>query len=103
MINDKDGHIPPPLIMCTCTVLCHTFLEWHNNEGIHPKASKSKLIADRPDRLNYLKYQNNGGKNLSSNAATGAKLLISPGVADTYTFMMNIWNTLLESYKQRVN
>jgi hypothetical protein len=30
------------------------------------------------------------------------KLLISPGVADTYTFLMNTWNTLPESYQQRV-
>jgi hypothetical protein len=30
-------------------------------------------------------------------------LLTPPGVADTYTFFMNTWNTLLESYQQRVN
>jgi len=35
-------------------------------------------------------------------AATSRKLLTSPGVADTYTFLMNTWNTLLESYQQRV-
>src|SRR3981189_1069755 len=35
-------------------------------------------------------------------AATGPKLLTSPGVADTYTFLMNTWNTLPESYQQRV-
>jgi hypothetical protein len=32
----------------------------------------------------------------------GRKLLTSPGVADTYTFLMNTWDTLLESYQQRV-
>jgi len=32
----------------------------------------------------------------------GRKLLTSPGVADTYSFMMNTWNTLPESYQQRV-
>jgi len=32
----------------------------------------------------------------------GRKLLTSPGVADTFTFLMNTWNTLLESYQQRV-
>jgi len=32
----------------------------------------------------------------------GHKLSTSPGVADTYTFLMNICNTLLESYQQRV-
>jgi hypothetical protein len=29
-------------------------------------------------------------------------LLTSPGVADTYTFLINAWNTLPESYQQRV-
>jgi hypothetical protein len=32
----------------------------------------------------------------------GRKLFTSPGVADKYTFMMNTWNTLPESYQQRV-
>jgi len=35
-------------------------------------------------------------------AATGPKLLTSPGIADTYTFLNNTWNTLPESYQQRV-
>jgi len=30
------------------------------------------------------------------------KLLASPGVADMYTFLMNTWNTLPESYQQSV-
>jgi len=102
MINDKDGHIPSPLIMCTCTALRHALVEWQKNKGVHPKASKSKLKADRPDCSNYFNYKNDGGKNASCCAATGCKLLSSPGVADTYTFLMNTWNTLPESYQQRV-
>jgi len=102
MIDDKDGHIPSPLIMFTCTVLCHALLEWQKNKGVHPKASKSKQKADRPDRSNYFNYNPDGGKNPSQCAATGRKLLTSPGVADTYAFLMNTWNTLPESYQQRV-
>jgi hypothetical protein len=102
MINDKDGHIPSPLIMCTCTALRHALLEWQKNKGVHPKASKSKLKADRPDRSNYFNYQNASGKIASCCAVTGHKSLTSPGVADTYTFLMNTWNTLPESSQQRV-
>jgi len=72
------------------------------NKGVHPKDSKSKLEADRPDRLNYFNCKNDGGENISCCAATGRKLLTSPGIADTYAFLMNTWNTLLESYQQRV-
>jgi len=32
----------------------------------------------------------------------GPKLLTAPGIADMYTFLMNTWNTLPESYQQRV-
>jgi len=32
----------------------------------------------------------------------GPKLLTSSGIPDTYTFWMNTWNTLRESYQQRV-
>jgi hypothetical protein len=53
MINHKDGHIPSPLIMVTVTTLRHALLEWQKNQGVHPKASKSQLKADRPDRSNY--------------------------------------------------
>ena len=102
MINDKDGHIPSPLIMFTCTALRHALLEWQKNKGVHLKASKSKLKADRPDRSNYFNHKNDGGKIASCCAVTGRKLLTSPGVADTYTFLMNTWNTLPESYQQRV-
>jgi len=102
MIDDKDGHIPSPLIMLTCTALRHALLEWQKNKGVHPKASKSKLKADRPDHSNYFNCKNDGGKIVSCCSVTGHKLLTSPGVADTYTFLMNTWNTLLESYQQRV-
>jgi hypothetical protein len=102
MIDDMDGHIPSPLIMFTCTALRHAFLEWQKNKGIHPKASKSKLNADRPDRMNYINCKHDGGKIVSCCAVTGHKLLTSPGVADTYTLLMNTWNTLPESYQQRV-
>jgi len=102
MINDKDGHIPSPLIMFTCTALPHALLVWQKNKGVHPKASKPKLKADRPDRSNYFHHKNNGGKIASGCAVTGHKLFTSPGVADTYTFLMNTWNTLPESYQRRV-
>jgi hypothetical protein len=62
----------------------------------------SKLIVDRPDRSNYFNYKNDGGKIASCCAVTGRKLLTSPGVGDMYTFLMNTWNTLPESYQQRV-
>jgi hypothetical protein len=45
---------------------------------------------------------NDRGKNTSCYAATGRRFLTSPGVADTYTFLMNTLNTLQESYQQRV-
>jgi hypothetical protein len=72
------------------------------NKGVHPKASKSKLKADRPDHSNYFNCQNDGGKIIPCCAAMGQKLLTLPGVADTYTFLMTTWNTLPESYQQRV-
>jgi len=62
MIDDKDGHIPSPLIMFTCTGLRHALLEWQQKQGVHPKASKSKLKAKRPDRSNYFNYKNASGK-----------------------------------------
>jgi hypothetical protein len=102
MIHDRDGHIPSPLIMFTCTVLRHALLEWQKNKGVHPKASKSKLKADRPDHWNYFNHKNGGGKIASCCTVMGHKLITSPGVADTYTFLMNTWNTLPESYQQRV-
>jgi len=98
----KDDHIPSPLIIFTCNTLRLALLEWQKNKGVHPKASKSKLKADRPDRSNYFNHKKYSGKNASCCAATGPMLLTSPGLADTYTFLMNTWNTLPESYQQRV-
>jgi len=88
--------------MFTCTALRHALLEWQKNKGVHPKASKSKLDADRPDRWNSFNRKNDDGKIAFCCALTGHKLLTSPGVADMYMFLMNTWNTLLESYQQRV-
>ena len=102
MIDDKDGHIPSPLIMCICTSLHHALLEWQKHNGIHLKASKSKLKADRPDRSNYSNYKNDGVQIASSCAARGRNLLTLPGVANPSTFLMNTWNTLPECYQQRV-
>jgi len=102
IIDDKDGHIPSPLIMFTCTALRHALLEWQWNKGVHPKASKPNLKVDRPDRSIYFNVQNDGGKNASCWAATGCMLLTSPSVADMYTVLMNSWITLPESYQQRV-
>jgi len=86
----------------TCTALRHALVEWQKNKGVHPKASKSKQKVDRPDRSNYLNYKNHGCKNASCCVATGHKSFTSPGVADTYIFFMNTWNTQLESFQQRV-
>jgi hypothetical protein len=83
MIEDKDGHIPSPLIMFTCTVLRHAVLEWQKNKGVQQKASKSKLKADRPDHSNYFNCKNGGGKIVSCCSVTGHKVLTSPGVAHT--------------------
>jgi len=83
LIECKDGRIPSPLIMFTCTALRHAILEWQRNKGVHSKASKSKLKADRPDRSNYFNHKDDGGKNTSCCAATSRQLLTSPGVADT--------------------
>jgi len=102
MIDAKDGHIPLPLIMFTCTALRHALLEWQKNTGVTPKASKSKLQANRADCSNYFNYKNDNGKDTSSGAAMGRKLLTRPGVAETYPFLMNTWNTLPESYQHRV-
>jgi len=88
--------------MFTCTALRYALLEWQKNTGVHPKASKSKLKVDRPDRSNYFNFKNDVDKNTSCCTATCCKLLTSPGIADTYTFLLNTWNTLPESYQQRV-
>jgi hypothetical protein len=57
MIDDKDSHIPSPLIMFTCTVLRHALLEGQKNKGVHSKASNSKLKADGPVHSNYFHYK----------------------------------------------
>jgi hypothetical protein len=88
--------------MFTCTALRHALLEWQKNKGVHPKASKSKPKADRPDHSNYFNHKNDSGQIATCCTVIGHKLLTSPGVADRYTFLMNTWNTLPESYQQRV-
>jgi hypothetical protein len=97
VIDDKDSYIPSPPIMFTYTALRHAPLDWQKNKGVHLKASKFKLKADRPDRSNYFNYKNDGGKIPSCWAAKGPKLLTSPGIVDRYTILMNTWNTLPES------
>jgi len=89
MIDDKDGHIPSPLIMITCTALRHAFVDWQKNKAVHLNASKSKPTADRPDHSNYFNSMNDGGQSANCCAAMCGRLLTSPGVADTYTFFMN--------------
>jgi hypothetical protein len=89
MIDHKDGHIAPPLIMFTCTALHHSLLEGQKKKAVHPKASKSKLKANRPDRSNYFNCKNDGGKIASCCAVTGRKMVTSSGVADTYILLMN--------------
>jgi hypothetical protein len=39
MIDNKDSHIPSPLVMFTCTALRHALLEWQKNNSVHPKPS----------------------------------------------------------------
>jgi hypothetical protein len=47
MINDKDSHIPLPLIMLTCTVLPHALLEWQRRKVISRKlAIESRTRTD---------------------------------------------------------
>ena len=74
MIDNKDCHIPSPLIMFTCIAWPHALLEWQKKEGVHPKPSKSKPKADRPDRSNYFNLNNDGGTYASCCAATGREL-----------------------------
>jgi hypothetical protein len=74
MINHKDGHLPSPLVMFTCTALRHALLEWQKNKGVHPKASKSKLKSVRPDRSNYFNHKSDGGEIASCCTVTCRKL-----------------------------
>jgi len=102
LIDNSDGDMLSPLIRFTCTVLHNALLQWQKSKAVPPKASKSKLHVDRPDRLKYFNHHNDCGKDASCCAAMSRKLLTSPGVADMYTFSMNTWNTLLESDQWRV-
>jgi hypothetical protein len=102
MIDDKDGHIPSPLIIFTCTALRNALLKWERNKGVYPKASKLMLKVDRSDHSNYFNYNHDGCTDASCCAATGCNLLTLPAVADRYILLMNTRNTLLESYHQRV-
>jgi len=52
MIDHMDGHIPSLLIIFCGSILRDTLLASQKNQGFHPKASKSKLNADIPDRSN---------------------------------------------------
>jgi hypothetical protein len=80
----------------------HNLLEWQKNKGVHPKASKSKLKADRPNRSTYSNCKYDCGKIVSCCTVAGYRLLTPPAIADRYTFLMNTWNALPESYQQRV-
>jgi hypothetical protein len=101
MVKD-DGHIRSPLIVFARSALRRILLFRQKKNGVHPKASKSKLKEDSHYRSHRFIYINNGGKNASSSGVPSCKVLTSPGVADTCTFLMNILNTLPESYQQMV-
>jgi hypothetical protein len=88
--------------MFTCIALRHAPLEWQKNKGVHLQASKSKLNVDSPDPSNNFNHKSESGKNESCCAATSPKLLTSPGIPDTYTFLMTTWNSLPVSSKQTV-
>ena len=102
--TQSAGGWPGPVsnTMSTCTTLRLTLLEWQMNKGVHLKVSNSKLKADRPDRSNYFNYMNKSSSNASCCTATCRELLTSTCVADMYIFLMNTWNTLPESYQQRL-
>jgi hypothetical protein len=83
MIDDNDSHTPLPLIMFTCTALRHPILKWQRNNHVHPTASKLNLKAGRPDCLYYFNYKNDDGKYIFCCIATGRKLLMLAGIAET--------------------
>jgi len=72
------------------------------DNGVQRNPSKSKLNVDRHYHSNYLNYKNRSVRIVSYCATTGHRLLTSPDIADMYTSWMNTWNTLPESYQQRV-
>jgi len=102
LIDNEDRHIPSPLTMFTCTTLHHALIELQKNNGFHPQAFNSQVNADRPDLSNCFNWKHAGSKSASCCAAMGHRLLTSPGITDTYTFLMNTWNALQVSYQQRV-
>ena len=102
MSDDKDIHIPSPLLMFTCNALRHALLECQKSNSVYPKASKSKLKEDRPDCSNYFNSMNDGHASTSCCASTGRKSLTPPRVGDKYTILMNSSNLLPGSYQQRV-
>jgi len=61
------------------------------------------LKADGPHCSNYFNYNIDGGKHVSCCTTMSRKLLSLPGIAYMYTFLNNTWNTLPESYQQRVD
>jgi hypothetical protein len=75
--------------MFSCTALHPAFLDWQKNTGVHTKACKSMLKADRPDRPNNINYMNCGGKITSCCTIVGRKLVTSPDGTDMYTYLMN--------------
>jgi hypothetical protein len=77
-------------------------MEWAKNQGVHPKASKSELKADRPDRSKYFNYTNDRDQTEFCCTALGGKSLTSLGVADMYTFLMNTQISILGIYQQLV-
>jgi hypothetical protein len=74
IIDHKDSHIHSPLIMYTCAVLRLCLLEWQKKKGLHPKPSKTKKKAERPDLMNYINDKNDSGKIAPCCAATGCNL-----------------------------
>jgi hypothetical protein len=102
VIDGHGGDIPSPLIIFTCTGLHYARLEWPKNNCVHLKASQSQLYPDTLDRSNNFDCKPDGCQHASCCGAMGWKLFASSGVADTYTFLLNTWNTLPESYQQMV-
>jgi hypothetical protein len=100
-IDNKDNHMPSPLIMFASTTLGYALLEWQKKKGVHLKTSTANLEVDRPDCSNYFNYNNNSGQNESC-CPTSHCMLTLPGVADMYTLLLNSWNTLPESHQQSV-
>jgi len=100
MLDDKDGNIPSPLIIDMCIALRHDLLQWQKSKSVEQKASKTKLKADRPHRMNNFNLMNVVGMIASCYAAIGRTSITSPGVADTYSFLKTTWNTLPEIYQQ---